>query len=378
MFVGKKKSIYCNTIEEFNKQMKIAKDICSVIYYKKYDNTKPISKCAYLETTDKFYKLTYKLGRTKKTYIFDRNGEHHYEMNVAHVASEMSRQSPIQKVCDYLPDIPFSKTKFKEGFVGYRESIGTASAIRDANKKFIGTETTAWEYDLSSAYGQFLKEDLPDLATVQYDTEVKEGQVGFKVYGSTRHGFPRLHMVTEKGVKCKWVFDLMPSPYIDWCNKIFRNLNIETDEKRREELKFKFRGNVGQLQNTNPFWRCVIVEKCNKLIKSLLRDDSIYWSTDSIISAVKRDDILKTPYKWKVKHSDSPFRLKTAFFYQWGDELPVVNGTLKLAIEYYNMTHDKKFNVLTDELPTEMGSRYVVNQDTFKVEINKELSICEN
>ncbi len=373
MFVGKRKSIYCNTVEDFNEQMKIAKDICSAIYYKKYDNKTPISKCAYLETTDKFYKLTYKLGKNKRTYIFDRNGEHHYEMNVANVASQMSRESPIQKVEENLPDVPFDNKKFKDGTVGYRESIGSASAIRDANTKYIGNETIAWEYDLSSAYGQFLKEPLPDLSTVKYNTRVGKNQVGFIVYGSTRHGFPRLHMVTDNSIECKWVFDLMPSPYVKFCDRIFKQLETETDEKKREELKFIFRGNVGQFQNTNPFWRCVVVEKCNRLIKSLLRDDSIYWSTDSIISATPRPDIMASGYKWKEKHTETPFRLKTKTFYQWGDEMPVVNGNQKLAIYYYNLTHESQFNVLKDELPKEIGSKYVINPDTFRVELNKEL-----
>lgn len=373
MFKGKKKAVYCDTIEEFNRQMQIAGDICSIIFYEKYDSTKPISTYGYLEETDKFYKLTYKLCKEKKTYIFDKNGEKHYEFNVAQVSSEMSRQAKIQKVSELLPNIEFDKTPFKDGCIGYRMSIGSASPIRDANTKYINKETTAWEYDLSSAYGQFLKEQLPDLNTVQYNTEVKEGQVGFTTYGSTRHGFPRLHMVTKVGVECEWVFDLMPSPYVDWVNRIFEQLDIETDEKKREELKFKFRGNVGQLQNTNPFWRCMIVEKCNRLIKSLLDDNSIYWSTDSIVSAVKRDDILKTPYKWKIKHNELPFRLKTKTYYQWGNEIPMINGKQKLVIEYYNMIHTAKFNILVDNIPNEVGSKYVINKETFRVELNKEL-----
>ena len=190
-------------------------------------------------------------------------------------------------------------------------------------------------------------------------------------FGSTSHGFPRLRTITAgSGAEADYVFDLMESPYAGYVDTIFDRIAKATTDSEKDYWKFYFRGFVGQLQNVNPFWRCIIVEKCNDLIKSLLRDDSIYWSTDSIVSESERNDILATGYKWKIKHNDI-FKLKDRTTYQWGDELPKWNGAKKLAVEYYNMTHEKKFDLLTDEVPTEVGSKYMLNKNTIRIELNR-------
>lgn len=374
MFIRSRKEVHCNTIEEFNEQLKIAKSICTAIFYQKYDRSTPICERAYFETTDKYYKLTYKLGNEKRTYVVDKNGEEYYEPDTIHIASEINKVYKVQKVSEYLPDIQYDNTPYQKGKVGYRNTIGSASPIRDSNKQYRGKSTEAIEYDLSSAYGQFLAKPLPDLRTVKRNAKINKGQVGFMRYGSTSRGFARLRLFTEVGTECDYVFDLMESPYKDWVKSIFEQLATETNEREQRKLKDKFRISVGLFQDKNPFWRCMIVEQCNDLIKGLLRDTSIYWSTDSIVSAVERKDILETDYTWKIKHQGT-FKLKDRTTHQWNTETPKINGIGKLAVKYYNETHDVKFDILTDKIPEETGSIYVLNKNTFRLEINKE---CEH
>lgn len=369
-FIGEKKPIYCS-LEEFNEQLKIAKKTC-IIRFERYDKKNPLTRDAYVWQTDKYFKLAFRLGDEKVTYVLDRNGEGNQEANVAHAVSELSKIYPIQRVSDYMPQFKFDDTPFKDGKpIGYRMCIGSASPIRDSNRRYRNKATFAIEYDLSSAYGQFLREELPDLRTIQYNKKVKKGQIGFTIFGSTSRGFPRLIAIDAgSNLECEFVFDLMESPYKAWVDNIMKQLETETDEIKRNELKNKFRLNVGQFQNINPFWRAMIVEKCNNLVQGLLRDDSIYWSTDSIISASKRDDIFKTGYKWTIKNQGL-FKLKDKTSHQWDDKLPIINGPQKRAIKWYNDTHDKKFDLLTDKIPTEIDSLYVLNQELVRIEENK-------
>jgi len=375
MIINKTK--YCKTLEEFNYQLKVAKNICFAVFFEKYTN-QPISQNAFVETTEKYFKLTYKLAKKKITYIFERNGETKEPPNVLEIMSEVGKQVKPQKVQDILPEIKFSTEKFEDNkAVGYRESIGSASPIRDSNKNFIGKATEAIEYDLRTAYAQFLVEDLPDLTTIKYNTKLKAGQIGFMKYGCSRNRFPRLNLVVEPGIECDYVFEPMKSPYISWVEKNITKLNKAITKDEKDKIKDKFRIAVGCLQNTNPWWRATIVEKCNRLVKQLKDNNSIYWSTDSIISATERPDIINSKYVWQIKHKDI-FKLKSRYTLQWGEEIPKINGVQKRYIEYYNMTHENKFDILKDTMPVAGGSLYVLDPAELKVKLNPEVHKCED
>lgn len=375
MIVNKTK--YCKTLEEFNYQLKVAKNICFAVFFEKYTN-QPIAQNAFVETTEKYFKLTYKLAKKKITYIFDRNGETKEPPNVLEIMSEVGKQVKPQKAQDILPEIKFNTENFEDNKpIGYRESVGSASPIRSYNKKFVFTGNEAFEYDLRTAYAQFLVEDLPDLTTIKYDTKLKAGQIGFMKYGCSRNRFPRLNLVLEPGVECDYVFEPMKSPYINWVEKNITKLNKAATKDEEDKIKDKFRIAVGCLQNTNPWWRATIVEKCNRLVKYFKNDSTIYWSTDSIISATERPDILNSKYIWQVKHSGI-FKLANNFRIQWNDETPKVNGVYKRYIEYYNMTHEKKFDILTDTMPVAGGSLYVLDPAELKVKLNPEVQKCED
>mgnify|MGYP003288864496 CR=1 FL=1 len=40
------------------------------------------------------------------------------------------------------------------------------------------------------------------------------------------------------------------------------------------------------LQKTNPFWRSIIIHRCNRYVQSLIDENTIYSNTDCIVSAV--------------------------------------------------------------------------------------------
>lgn len=370
-----RKPTQCKSIEEFNDILKRLKDIVSQIYYEKYTNDFRICYEAYFWETPKYYYIAFNDSKHRIYYV-DKNGEYKKEPEVSNIMSQLSKVYKPQEVKEFMPEYEYNEKIGIDGKpIGYRECIGSASPIRDSNPKYRNKVIYAYEYDLVSAYGQFLKEPLPDLSTVQYNTTVKNGQIGFYICGCTMMGYNQLRMTTNPGVHCDWVFDLMESPYKQWCDKTFKELNKETDKDKREQLKDRFRISVGQLQHHNPFWRATIVEKCNHLISSLRSDDTIYWSTDSLVTK-NMLNLLDTGYLWKVKHSGE-FKLKGRLNHQWGNEMPVISGIESLYVKWYNKTHNKPFDLLKDKMPQFNGSAYVFDKNQFKLIKNKEITQYE-
>ena len=363
------------SFEEFNEHLTEAYNN-SIVRIFGHTN-KVIPNAAVLEEKANLFSLIYKKDNQKKYYVIEKNGNNE-DLNLADVITiwaQVNKQCKFQKVKDFLPEYEFDTKLFRNNKeIGYRQCIGSASPERNSNPKFRNKAVeNCYEYDLCHAYGQFLKEDVPDLSTVQYNVELKPGQIGFYIFGTTLEGFPRLCATTKVGFMCTWAFDLMESPFKKFVEKIIDKLDKETDKVKRNKLKNYFRIAVGELQNHNPFIRATIVEKCNKLILSLLDDNSIYWSTDSIISAVKRDDILESGYDWQIKHSGT-FRLGAHLEHQWNQEVPVINGILKRYIKWYNLTHEKPFILLENKIPELTGSYYILDRKNYQLIVNEVLN----
>lgn len=364
------------SFDDFNKHLEEA--INSNIYVCYGNITNFIPNTLIIEEKENLFKLLYKVNNEKRYYVIERNGNNE-DLNLADTHSiwaQFNRNCDLQKVQDYLPDINYNTKTFRDNVeIGYRESIGSASPERDSNPKYRNKATeNCYEYDLCNAYGQFLKEPIPDLTTIQYNTEVKEGQVGFYKLGFTIEGFPRLCMSTTIGRTCDYVFDLMESPYIKWVNSIISKLKKETDPIRKNKWKNYFRITVGMFQKYNPFLRAIIVEKCNLMILSLRNDSTIYWSTDSIISATKRDDIINNGYEWKIKNQ-GVFRLGKHLEHQWNSDVPVISGIQKRYIKWYNLTHEKPFILLEDTIPYIKGNLYTIDKNNCQLIVNKESNI---
>ena len=243
------------------------------------------------------------------------------------------------------------------------DDLESAKPLLYKNPKYNGKATVAYEYDLKEAYAQMLKLPLPDLHTAKYDAEIGDNQVGFYPIGE------HLYCSFEKGKKCDYVFDLMPSPYAKWVDKIHKDIMKTNDEHRKLELKSKYRFSIGDLQNLNPFWRCIIVERCNHEVMRHMDENTIYCNTDGLVSETRRFDLEHdTTFKWALKRLKSVFKWQLdKENYQWDDEIPIYKGPGKRYITYYNKTHDKPWDILTDTLPKDLKHKYNLNKEELKI-----------
>lgn len=265
---------------------------------------------------------------------------------------------PVQNVKDYKIAHKEKQIAVDKKPFNYRRTIGSASPIKEANnKEFGGKDVYAYEYDMSSAYLQVLADiRFPKLETCKFNTNPKVNQVGFYKDGIAMIGKKLKFIYGPSDIKCDYVFDLTDDkPAHDSALKLLNRIIDEKDEMKKLNLKSIPRFSVGQLQNTNPFLRCMIVNTCTDIIEGFKKGhehECIYWNTDSLVTTVERPDIINSKWLFKLKHKGT-FRLaKDIMMYQWNDELPTVSGITKKYIEHYNRTHDSPWILNKDEIPT--------------------------
>lgn len=155
-------------------------------------------------------------------------------------------------------------------------------------------------YDVNSAYGYFLKQDLPDTTKPLGPGLVGKGEIGFMDSGNViyhtdkRTGGVELRqdmMLVEEGFYAEYRFPLMPSPYCQWVNNRYKEKVTAKTPQQKADAKKKLVCVVGALQNINPFIRITVVKRANAFIQSLRDENTVYCNTDSLVSTVKRDDI---------------------------------------------------------------------------------------
>lgn len=338
-----------NDVKEFQKVLDTVDEVCKVIHFRKKDPREEIGQDAFIWDTGSKYVVLYKPGLQAKQYVFDKDGKYLIQKRVKDVVSAMSRSYKIQRTEDIMGIHP--------------DKIESAEPLLYKNMKYDGKATRAYCYDLKSAYAQMLKLPLPDIRTAQYDVAIGDNQVGFYAIGE------HLYCSFEKGKVCQYVFDLMDSPYVKWIDKVQKRIDKAETVNEKEEIKFIYRAAVGDLQNLNPFWRCIVVERCNQLVKSYIDDNTVYCNTDSLVSETPRDDILADPqFKWVLKRSNEVFKWQhNKENYQWNDEIPSYKGPKKRYIQYYNMKHDKPWDILTDPIPDNIKHKYNLNKQELKI-----------
>ena len=345
-----------NSKEEFEKQIKRVNECGFVFIFDKYKN-QPIANRCYVDISETKCKLTYKLIK-KRTYVFDLDGNQLSEQSVINACSQLAKAYKCEDVGEVL-GIKYDHAMAVDGKPkGYRENIGSATPFKYYNKKYYNKEVKAYEYDLSSAYLQVLaKLRLPKLSTMKCNTVIGKNQVGFFQVNATRTG-NKLAFSYKEGTYAQWVFDLTDDmPYKDWATKTLSKLSTMASGTEKDKIKNVPRYAVGQMQHHNPFIRCMVVDTCTKLIKSLMNEDTIYSNTDSIISLTRREDIENyTEYKFHTdsKHYNARFYMiqdGDSIIYQWNKEIPKASGLKKRYIERYNREHAEKFTLGTDEMP---------------------------
>ena len=345
-----------NSKEELEEVLNIIKEQCINVYYRKRDWYEDIKQDAFIHETEFKIRITFKPGLKAKTYIFDKDGDYLIKTTPLQAIAAMSRAYKVQR-CE---DIGMSEEDI--------EMLGSAIPLLYKNEKYNGIPTYAYEYDLKEAYAQMLRKPLPNLYSIKYDAIVGDNQVGFYRYEQD------LRCTFKKGMECEFVFDLMPSPYIKWLDRLEKKVELAKTAEEKLEIKSLYRFAIGCLQHINPFWRSIIVHRCNQLVESLKDEYTIYCNTDSLVSEKRRFDIeSSTEYKWALKREYELFKWqKDKLNYQWNTEVPHYKGIYKRYIRYYNKTHDRNWDILTDPFPTEVKHKFTLDRRSLTIHENKD------
>ena len=351
------KQIPLNSKEELDKVLENIRAQCINIHYRKRDWYEDIKQDAFIYETEFKIRITYKKGLKAATYIFDKDGDYIIKTQPLQAVAAMSRAYKIQRCSDIL--------KMSEEEI---EQLGSAIPLLYKNSKYDGKAVNAYEYDLKEAYAQMLRKPLPNLYSVRYDSPVGDNQVGFYRFEQD------LKCTFNKGAICEFVFDLMPSPYTKWLDRLDDKIKKAKTKEEALEIKSLYRFAIGCLQHLNPFWRSIIVQRCNKLVESYKDEYTIYCNTDSLVSEKRRFDIeFDQEYNWTLKRSNEVFKWqKDRLNYQWNDEIPHYKGIYKRYIRYYNKTHDKNWDILTDPFPTEVKHKFTLDRGSLEIYENKD------
>lgn len=229
----------------------------------------------------------------------------------------------------------------------------SSSPIVWTNKAFEGQRVDAVCYDVNGAYGWALEQPIPDTSKPpRRDGFVGDGELGFLVDGevpSLSWG-KRLRLVLPGGW-ANFVFPAMESPYKKFVDKWF-GLKYEGKTKDvRLKAKNVINESIGYLQLINPFIRACVVERCNKRMKSLLNEDSIYCNTDSICSSVKRGDIVVSNKlgDFKIEHRGQVATRGDC--YQWGLSVPTYRGIPKKWFLAFEEKNGRPWDITKDPTP---------------------------
>ena len=229
----------------------------------------------------------------------------------------------------------------------------SSSPIVWTNKVFDGVRLNATCYDVNGAYGWALEQDIPDTSkTPKRDCFVGDGELGFLVDGdaSSLTWGKRLRLVLPGGW-ANFVFKAMKSPYKAFVDKWFGLKYNGRTKDVRMKAKNVINESIGYLQLINPFIRACVVERCNRRMRSLINEDSIYCNTDSICSSVKRDDIIvsKRLGDFKIEHEGEVATRGDC--YQWGLGIPTYRGVPKSWFAKFQEREGRPWDITKDPTP---------------------------
>lgn len=231
--------------------------------------------------------------------------------------------------------------------------VMSASPLIWSNPKYDGKRTDAICYDINSAYGWAMEQPIPDTSKpASLNRIVKEGEIGFFADGeSPTVGWGRKLRMVGPGDWAEFVYPTMPSPYVKFVDTWFRKKAKAKKKDQRMYAKNVVNEAIGYLQLVNPFIRATIVERCNKRIKALMDDDTVYCNTDCVCSARPRPEIEigKEIGQFKIEHKGSV--AVRGCNYQWGSEIPVYRGVPKAKFERWAQENGKAWDLIDDALP---------------------------
>lgn len=325
---------------------------------------KPISPNCYIKETKTELEVTCSFGKAC-TYVFKLDGSTRSDGITGMIAYiTMSKYAKPQKCVDYNID---------------PESLGSCSGILYKNDKFKGKRVTAYSYDINSAFSAQMLGPLPDLATARLNDVVGENEVGFIHMPNEALGALKdvLVPIYKQGVECEYVFKLMESPYQRFVETWYQKKKNAKTPEAKTKAKMILNASIGYLQKVNPFWRSVIIHRCNKYVEGLIDENTIYSNTDCIVSSVRRPDVERLAGdglgQFKLEHMGEQFAwAEDSMVYQWNFDVPVARGIPKEWFKIKSKILGRPFDLLKDEIPYGLN-KYTFDKDTLMIlEVNDE------
>lgn len=234
----------------------------------------------------------------------------------------------------------------------------SATPLIDYDPDYQLQRIEAWGYDLNSAYAAtllrcgWIDTSVPPAAKV-----IGENEIGFTCYEMEDGSWSIQH----EGY-CEFVFKRVPLPsgVRAWINKCYEGKKNAKDKQEKALWKGRLNSEIGNWQNKNPWLRMWVVCNCNEYIMELLDEDSLFWNTDSIVSARPRPDLVMGTDigEWKLEHHGMVAYKGNA--YQWDNHIPTYRGVAKSRFF-------EGWDICKDPIP-EVNNPWVFNKEKFILE----------
>ena len=314
-----------------------------------------------LEITTRYYEYG-----VPTTYIFDLNNEDIFIKSGLDCFKEFNRAYKVPKADKYNID-RLNRYKNTEN----NKYVCSASPILDYNRKYEKQLLeNCYEYDLNSAYANTLLRKIPDLenpviAKWPDQIKVNKNEVGFILDDTLS--------IVNSGYMADIKFKLIDTPkklkdfLIRWYN---RKKNSTGNEKL--EAKAMLNLPIGYCQRYNPFLRSYVVNSCNKVIKELIDENTLFWNTDAIFSKVRRPELEIGNEIGQFKEIKCDKLVYVGNVYQINDEDPTYRGISKTWFKSFEKEYGRKYDLLKDYDKTISRINYYdLNWETLKLEVNE-------
>ena len=327
-----------------------------------------LSKYMIIELKDTKLEITtryYEYG-IPTTYIFDLNNEDIFIRSGLDCFKEFNRAYKVPKADKYNIEI-LNRYKNTEN----NKYVCSASPILDYNRKYEKQLLeNCYEYDLNSAYANTLLRKIPDLenpviAKWPKQIKVNKNEVGFVLDDTLS--------IVNSGYMADIKFKLIDTPkklkdfLIRWYN---RKKNSTGNEKL--EAKAMLNLPIGYCQRYNPFLRSYVVNTCNKVIKDLIDENTLFWNTDAIFSKVRRPELEIGNEIGQFKEIKCNKLVYVGNVYQINDEDPTYRGISKTWFKSFEKEYGRKYDLLKDYDKTISRINYYdLNWETLKLEVNE-------
>lgn len=335
------------TQHEFNKHVNYVKSTIKDIRRGKYQEfiTDPLHVAYLKQATTKYY-LTYKIGGKWRNFVTDltKKYEDDFEDKVV---------SPTRAYALFKRFV-----KFKDD----TSPVNVVSPFSYYNPKYVNNRyENCIGYDMNNARLASCKNLLIPYERINEYRAPREGEVGFLFDGKPIYG--------PSTTKCRDLFKC----------KIDANLNKWVDYVSNKILEDKAHWkkvhnySIGMLRRHNIFIYNCIMYKENTVMSSLIDENSLWSTTDSIVSLVEGPDIPISTIvgEFKIEHKGS--FAYTEHGYQWNTDTPTIKGFSKGKVELYNETHKDKFDILkkdityVDKIRYKVKDGYIVDEQEQKI-----------